>query len=108
MLLKIKDTLQEFNSFLSQLKYELLQIVSHRIEQQLASDVDRWLYRSHHEPRQQVGKRQSRAVCQSCGSHQARYFSRNGYRERQIMTSYGVVNFVLPRVRCQCGGSVCI
>jgi transposase-like protein len=106
MLLKIKDSVQEFNSFLSQLKYDLLQMVSRRIEQQLVKDVDSWLYREHHARRQRVGKRQSRASCIACGSQQAKDFSRNGYRERQIVTSYGVVNFALPRVRCQCGGSV--
>jgi transposase-like protein len=106
MPLKIKDTVQEFNSFLKQLKYDLLQMVSHRIEQQLVADVDNWLYRRCHERRQQMGKHQSRAVCQCCGSRQAQHFSRNGYRERQIVTGYGVVDFVLPRVRCQCGGSV--
>ena len=106
MLLKIKDSVQEFNSFLSQLKYEILRMLSHRIEQQLVADVDNWLYRGHHERRQQVGKRQSRASCVACGSRQAEDFSRNGYRERQIVTTYGVLNFALPRVRCQCGGSV--
>lgn len=106
MMLKIKDSTQEFNSFLDQLKYDVLQMVSHRIEQQLVADVDNWLYRGHHARRQQVGKRQSRASCLGCGSHQAKDFSRNGYRERQIVTTYGVVNFALPRVRCQCGGSV--
>lgn len=106
MLLKIKDTAQEINSFLSQLKYDLLQLVRHRIEQQLVADVDSWLYRGHHKRRQQVGKRQSRASCLACGSQQAEDFSRNGYRERQMVTTYGVLNFALPRVRCQCGGSV--
>ena len=106
MLLKIKDTVQEFNSFLGQLKYDILQMVADRIEKQLVADVDNWLYRGHHARRQQVGKRQSRASCPSCGSRQAEDFSRNGYRERQMVTSYGVLNFALPRVRCQCGGSV--
>lgn len=106
MLLKIKDTVQEFNSFLTQLKDDVLQMVGHRIEQRLVSDVDNWLYRGYHERRHQVGKRQSGASCVACGSHQAGDFSRNGYRERQIVTTYGVLNFALPRVRCQCGGSV--
>jgi len=106
MLIKIKESIQEFNSFLSQLKYDILQQLSRRIEQELVKDVDSWLYRGHHERREQVGKRQSRASCVRCGSHQAKDFSRNGYRERQIVTTYGVVDFALPRVRCQCGGSV--
>ena len=31
---------------------------------------------------------------------------RNGWRPRQLVTGYGVLRFGLPRVRCQCNGSV--
>src|SRR5690606_6071741 len=40
------------------------------------------------------------------GSQQACHFMRNGYRERQMVTQFGVIDFRLPRVRCVCGGSV--
>lgn len=45
--------------------------------------------------------------CGQCGSRQSRRFSRNGFRERQPHpTLWGDVPFALPRVVCQCGGSV--
>ena len=106
MVVKISDNLNEFNSFLSTLKQELCQMVASRIEEQLETDVDRWLYRSHHQRRKAIKKRQTSAVCCRCGSRQIRHFSRNGHRPRQSVTTYGVVTFWLPRIICQCGGSV--
>ena len=106
MPLKISDNLNEFNSFLTDLKRELCQMVAFRIEQQLEDDVDTWLYRSHHQRREDVGKRQTGAICGRCGSCQAKDFSRNGHRQRDAVTTYGVLTFWLPRVVCQCGGSV--
>jgi hypothetical protein len=32
-------------------------------------------------------------------------FCRNGHRKRQLITDLGVLDFWLPRVVCQCGGS---
>lgn len=55
---------------------------------------------------QTVGRRQTSAICTRCGSRQVQHFSRNGHRPRQLVTTYGVVTFWLPRVVCQCGGSV--
>ena len=106
MPLKISENLSEFNSFLTDLKQELCQMVTFRIEQQLEEDVDTWLYRSHHQRREDMGKRKTGAVCCRCGSRQAQDFSRNGHRQRQAVTTYGVMSFWLPRVVCKCGGSV--
>ena len=45
--------------------------------------------------------------CCRCGSRRSRRFSRNGFRPRQpLLTIWGEVPLELPRVRCQCGGSV--
>ena len=45
--------------------------------------------------------------CCKCGSRQSRRFSRNGFRDRQpLLTFWGEVPIALPRVVCQCGGSV--
>ena len=45
--------------------------------------------------------------CCKCGSRQSRRFSRNGFRDRQpLLTLWGEVPIALPRVVCQCGGSV--
>ncbi|MCL7454905.1 MAG: transposase [Anaerolineae bacterium] len=45
--------------------------------------------------------------CCRCGSNRSRRFSRNGFRSREsLLTIWGEIPFQLPRVRCQCGGSV--
>lgn len=105
MTYKIKQAVQGFNAFFTNVRNRLLEIVQAEIEQQLEQEVTQWLYRSHHERRTRIN-RQSQAVCQGCGSQAARQFMRNGHRKRQMVTSYGVVNFRLPRVVCECGGSV--
>ena len=47
------------------------------------------------------------ARCCRCGTSLSRRFSRNGFRSRQpLLTLWGEVPMELPRVRCECGGSV--
>ena len=65
-----------------------------------------WLHRGRYERRQGSGYRRSQAQCSRCASQTARDFTRNGHRSRQLVTSLGVIDFQLPRVVCQCGGSV--
>lgn len=105
MPLKINQALQGFNSFFSDLKRCLLRVVQQEIEAQLEEDVSSWLYRDYHERRTNLN-RSSQAYCQRCGSQNAACFMRNGHRRRQLLTSYGVIQFWLPRVVCECGGSV--
>lgn len=92
-------------SFLSALRIEVADFVCQAIESQLETDVCERLYRQPYQRRSQVS-RQSQATCQRCGSQQASDFVRNGRRRRQLVTNYGVLRFWLPRVRCQCNGSV--
>jgi len=84
------------------------QRVAQQLEVRLEAEVEAWLHRSSHERRMDVGWRQTSAQCRRCGSRQAQHFSRNGHRRRQLVTSFGVLTFWLPRVVCQCGGSVSI
>jgi len=105
MPLKINQNLVEIKSFLDGLYKHFNQLMSLSIEEKLESDVDKWLYRAAHERRKTVC-RVSQAECQRCGSRKAQDFRRNGHRKRQLVTGVGVVDFWLPRVVCQCGGSV--
>ena len=105
MLQKINQDQAEIKWFFQDLQNCLRQVIKRAIEDQLASDVDKWLYRVAHERRKAVN-RVSQASCQRCGSCQAQDFHRNGHRKRQVVTDVGVVDFWLPRVVCQCGGSV--
>jgi len=105
MPLKINQNPVEIKCFLDDLYRHFNQLMCQSIEKQLESDVDKWLYRAPHKRRKGVC-RVSQAECQRCGSRKAQDFRRNGHRKRQVVTGVGVVDFWLPRVVCQCGGSV--
>jgi len=105
MPLKINQNPVEIKSFLDGLYKHFNQLMRQSIEEKLESDVEKWLYRAPHKRRKGVC-RVSQAECQRCGSRQAQDFRRNGHRKRQVVTGVGVVDFWLPRVVCQCGGSV--
>lgn len=104
---KIKQNPERIKSFLSEIQKQLAEETCRMIEAQLEKEVTKWLYRGYHERKAKV-KRHSQAVCQRCGSVEAGDFMRNGHRRRQLLTKMGVVQFCLPRVLCQCGGSVLI
>ncbi len=102
---KINHIGKGIKSFIEELQGVVGEVIGQGIEAQLEAEVDTWLYRGHHERRAGI-TRSSRAYCQRCGTQSARAFSRNGHRQRQLLTRYGVVSFWLPRVVCTCGGSV--
>ena len=105
MLTKINQSAQTIKSFLDEIQHALSEELVRLIENQLEKDVSAWLYRAYHQRRHKV-KRVSQALCQRCGSSQAQDFSRNGHRKRQLVSQLGVLTVWLPRVVCQCGGSV--
>jgi transposase-like protein len=105
MSLKIPATLDKFNQFLADVQQKLSETVIRCIENQLEAETDAWLYRQQHERRAGVTRRSS-AYCPRCGTQEARAFSRNGHRKRQLVTTFGVLTFWLPRVVCECGGRV--
>jgi hypothetical protein len=108
VMISIKKTNTNFNSFITDVRAELAGEVERRINAQLEDDVEAWLHRGYHERRATVGARQGGAQCQRCGTRQMRRFSRNGHRRRQLVTSFGVLDIWVPRVVCECGGSVTI
>lgn len=105
MTTKIPSNTQEFQTFFTQLQAQLSDHAQRVIETQLESEVTQWLHRDYHQRRKRL-KRPTQAKCQRCGSQQAGHFMRNGRRKRQMVTTLGVLDFWLPRVVCQCGGSV--
>lgn len=107
-MVSIEKTIKSFNTFMADLRVALAEEVRRRIEKQLEADVEAWLHRGYHERRVKVGQRQGGAQCQRCGTRHVRRFSRNGHRHRQIVTAFGVLDIWLPRVICECGGSVTI
>lgn len=102
---KIPQTEIGFQTFFTQLQAQLRNQVQQAIETQLETDVTQWLHRDYHQRRAKI-RRQTQARCPRCGTRQAGHFMRNGRRKRQMVTTLGVMDFWLPRVVCQCGGSV--
>lgn len=106
-MMKINQGVWGYKSFLADLQNEFKSRVAKAIQTQLEAEVEKWLFRGRHEKRKTV-RRQSQARCQQCGTQNAGAFSRNGHRQRQLVTTFGVVTYGLPRVVCECGGSVTI
>lgn len=80
-----------------------------RLNAGLVAAVEQVVGRKPDERRAEVASWEEQAgACAKCGSHQVRRFSRNGYRARQLLSEWGELALELPRVRCECGGSVCL
>lgn len=88
-----------------QLAQAILQSAGQAIHQALQQHVDESLRRAPYVRRKHAAGTDV-LCCQRCGSRQRRHFSRNGYRERGWTLAIGHLQIALPRVRCQCGGSV--
>jgi transposase-like protein len=98
----------------SQLESDLLQAeaslrhnIALKLTKLLVAIVQHVLNRPYHRRRARVSKRLRReGKCCRCGSSKSRHFTRNGFRERQLLTRWGELCVYVPRVRCECGGSV--
>lgn len=105
-MLSIEQEVASFKSFLAEVRQGIREWVERRIERQLEMEVERWLHRRPYARRTGVGHHQMQRRCCRCGTRQVQRFSRNGHRPRQIVTTFGVMTIWLPRVVCECGGSV--
>jgi hypothetical protein len=97
-----------FEAQLDEAVQDLCQTIGARLTAVLMAIVSHIVGRGHYVRRMKVPKRLRReGKCSRCGSTQSRRFSRNGFRRRDpLLTTWGLVSFALPRVRCECGGSV--
>jgi len=86
----------------------LRQTIGARINTFLVGATDDAVGRPHYVRRKRLSERlHGQAQCHRCGSSRSRRFSRNGFRPRQpLVTMWGEVPIELPRVKCDCGGSV--
>jgi transposase-like protein len=85
----------------------LEQVMAQRLNQWLQRAVTMLLGRERYERRQHIRhwiEQQGR--CARCKSHQSRRFSRNGSRPRTLSFMGIVLSIRLPRLICECGGSV--
>jgi hypothetical protein len=97
-----------FEAQLDEAVHSLCQTIGVRLTAMFVAIVSHIVGREHYVRRMKVPKRLRReGKCCHCGSTQSRRFSRNGFRHREpLLTIWGLVSFALPRVRCECGGSV--
>jgi len=85
----------------------LREAIGLRASQILAAIASHILGRLHHQRRGQVAREMHReGQCCSCQSRASHRFSRNGFRRRRVLSLWGELQIDLPRVRCECGGSV--
>ena len=105
-MISIKNSAEQFNSFMSELKGKMKDWVKQEVEARLESEVEQWLHRQPYKRRKCVRGQKTQAQCNRCGARYAGRFSRNGHRSRQLVTCVGVLDVWLPRVVCECGGSV--
>jgi len=97
-----------FEVALDEAVHTLCQTIGARLNALLVAIVGHVVGRCYHVRRVHVPERLRReGKCCRCGSSQSRRFSRNGVRPRHpLLTAWGEVPIELPRVRCECGGSV--
>jgi transposase-like protein len=82
-------------------------LMSQRLNLRLSAAVDYLLGRRRYDRRAVVPRDwEQTGRCQGCGSHRCDHFSRNGHRPRTLGLWDYVLPLALPRVVCQCGGSV--
>lgn len=105
-MVSIDQAVGSFKSFLIEVRQGIKGWVERRIEAQLEAEVEAWLHRRPYARRAGIGHHQMRSGGCRCGTRQVRRFSRNGHRPRQIVTMFGVLRIWLPRLVCECGGSV--
>jgi putative transposase len=97
-----------FEAQLDEAVQSLCQTISARLNALLVAIANHAVGRGYYVRRCRVSTRLRReGKCCRCGSSRSRRFSRNGFRCREpLVTSWGEVPLEVPRVRCECGGSV--
>lgn len=82
-------------------------VVGRCLEAVMEAEVTAILGREWYEKRDAVPRQASPAAqCNRCKTHAAWLFSRDGHYPRQLGTHWGQINFAMPQVTCECGGSV--
>lgn len=97
---------QFFKKLVSQIEQDIEQLATEHIEETLEQSVEGLLGRKDHERRHSLDLTEVEARCSDCGTRQRRRFSRNGHRRRFLTTLWAVLSIWLPRLICECGGSV--
>lgn len=102
------NTRELFDAALKQAVDDLRQEISRYLNALLIAVVNHVVGREPYTRRAEVPRHVKReGTCCRCGSTRSQRFSRNGFRRRQpLVTPWGEIALEVPRVRCECGGSV--
>ena len=97
-----------FEAHVDEALASLRQTISARLNALLVMIVNYVVGREHYVRRSEVPQQLRReGTCCRCGTTRSRRFSRNGFRRRQpLVTQWGEIALEVPRVRCECDGSV--
>src|SRR3990172_3732849 len=95
-------------TFIEEIEQQVQREVERAMSDVLVEEVDRLLGREPYQRRETRSGRRISGQCCRCGSQRQQAFVRNGYRQRQVVTSWGVLDIDYPRLRCGCGGSVAV
>lgn len=110
IILPVRDVNFALPELMKGLYEQLLQSLKEKtqeaLNQKLVQIVTAGLGREFHQRRYKTKGGRGLMQCQRCGTRFWRQFSRNGYRSRYLEIALGRLKIELPRVVCQCGGSV--
>lgn len=97
-----------FEAYVDEAVANLSQTISAHLNALLVAIANYVVGREHYVRRSKVPQHLRReGTCCRCGSHRSQRFSRNGFRSRlPLVTPWGEIALEVPRVRCECGGSV--
>jgi len=97
----------ELGSAVLEAEASLRETIALWFTQLLVAIASHVLGRPYHRRRAKVSRRLRReGICNRCGTRKSHWFTRNGFRRRQLLTRWGDLGVDLPRLRCECGGSV--
>jgi putative transposase len=94
-----------FEDMYNRLAKGILAEAQRHVNRKLEEKVTEGLGREWYERRE---KTQGSSIfqCQRCGTRWRKRFSRNGSRSRELTLAIGTIAVALPRLVCECGGSV--
>src|SRR5574341_1193043 len=103
---KVRGNFETVQEFIGSLEGEVKRLVEEAVMGELEQEVEDVLGRRPHQRRRQGERRTVQAPCQRCGGRRQQAMQRNGHRQREVATCWGMLRIWQPRVVCECGGSV--
>lgn len=94
--------------FREEVQETVLQRVQRKFQESIQARVTAVLGRADGEHRDPRDRTVVEECCSWCGTHRRTSFYRDGYWSRSLETRWGKVRLRVPRVYCDCGGTVAI